>query len=311
MDNKLTKKRLSDFLAYEWILMIIAAIGAIIVWELVYTTSAVRLTTGQSFKFYFDENVASVGDGTFYGTLVDDGAFSYDVKELTSESLTSEYNVLSTRLSVYEGDVIFTDYTQAEEGSDVRAKTLVDSYGYNYERLLSDAKAYLSGFYTDGNLDEAKIQAHFNERAGKRVYKNSLKAGEISVQDEIDRIKKLEKDVADFERLLSSDVENLFFRYTKYEQSLETAEEKSKQTYADLVAKEKEQGRENAAYGLNLGALKNGKTDVTEYVKLAGTSSADGVTLLVFDFKSEQEDLQYEAIGFINCIVRNCSNVLS
>lgn len=311
MDNRLTKKRLSDFLAYEWILTIIAAIGAIIVWELTYTVSAVRLTTGQNFKYYYDETVSAVDSSAFYNTLIGDGAFSYDVKELASESLSSEYNVLTTRLSVYEGDVIFTDCTQAEEGAEVRAKTLVDSYGYNYERLLSDAEDYLSNLKTDGKLDETKIQSHFNERSDKRVYKNALKAGEISIQDEIDRIKKLEQDVEDFKKILSSDVENLFFRYTRYEQTLETAEDKSKQTYETLVEKEKQAGRENAIYGLNLGALKNGKTDVTEYVKLSGTTSADGVTLLVFDFKSEQEDLQFEAIGFINCIVRNCSDILS
>lgn len=311
MDNRLTKKRLSDFLAYEWILTIIAAIGTIIIWELVYTVSAVRLTTGQSFKYYYDETVTSVDGSAFYNTLIDGGAFSYDVKELASESLSSEYNVLTTRLSVYEGDVIFTDCTQTEEDSEVRAKTLVDSYGYNYERLLSDAEEYLSNLKTDGKLDEAKIQSHFNERSDKRVYKNALKAGEISVQDEIDRIKKLEKDVEDFKKILSSDAENLFFRYTRYEQTLETADDKSKQTYETLVEKEKQAGRENAIYGLNLGALKNGKTDVTAYVKLSGTTTADGVTLLVFDFKSEQEDLQFEAIGFINCIVRNCSDILS
>ena len=196
MDNKLTKKRLSDFLAYEWILTLIVAVAAIVLWELVYTVSAVRLTTGQSFKYYFDENVSSLGDGAFY-TMLSDDVFSYDVKELSSEQLTSKYNVLSTRLSVYEGDVIFTD-TVENESQPVRAKTLADSYGYNYERLLSDAEEYVSQFYTGGKLDDGKIQAHFNERARKRVYKNALKSGEISVADEIRRIEKLEKEIADF-----------------------------------------------------------------------------------------------------------------
>ena len=60
MDNKLTKKRLSDFLAYEWILTIIIAVAAIVVWELVYTMSAVRLTVGQAFKYYYDEKASTI-----------------------------------------------------------------------------------------------------------------------------------------------------------------------------------------------------------------------------------------------------------
>ena len=309
MDNKLTKKRLSDFLAYEGILTLIVAVAAIVLWELVYTVSAVRLTTGQSFKYYFDENVSSLGDGAFY-TMLSDDVFSYDVKELSSEQLTSKYNVLSTRLSVYEGDVIFTD-TVENESQPVRAKTLADSYGYNYERLLSDAEEYVSQFYTDGKLDDGKIQAHFNERARKRVYKNALKSGEISVADEIRRIEKLEKEIADFKKLLSNDKDDLFFRYTRYEQTLATVDDKNKASYEKLFNAEKEKGRENAVYGLNLGALTGGKTDVTKFVKLNGENgSAENVTLLVFDFKDEQPDLQYEVISFINALVRNCSDIL-
>ena len=309
MDNKLTKKRLSDFLAYEWILTLIVAVAAIVLWELVYTVSAVRLTTGQSFKYYFDENVSSLGDGAFY-TMLSDDVFSYDVKELSSEQLTSKYNVLSTRLSVYEGDVIFTD-TVENESQPVRAKTLADSYGYNYERLLSDAEEYVSQFYTDGKLDDGKIQAHFNERARKRVYKNALKSGEISVADEIRRIEKLEKEIADFKKLLSNDKDGLFFRYTRYEQTLASVDDKNKASYEKLFNAEKENGRENAVYGLNLGALTGGKTDVTKFVKLNGENgSAENVTLLVFDFKDEQPDLQYEVISFINALVRNCSDIL-
>ncbi len=316
MDNKLTKKRLSDFLSYEWILVVIAAIAAIIVWELAYTVASVRLTVGQSFKYYFDESVSSLGNEDLFNML-SDGVFSYDVKTLDSEALTSSYNVLTTRLSVYEGDALFTDYTEKEDGS-VRAKEIIDTYGYNYERLLSDAKEYLSGFLKSGktnplsyeDLDESKIEAHFNERTQKRVYKNSIKAGEISVENEKERIKSLCSEVADFERLLDCDTDGLFFRYTRYEQSA-SASGNGESVYDDAYDKEKTEGRENAIYGLNVGALTGGKNNITKYVKRAGEADASEITLIIFDFKSQQEDLQYEAISFINAIVRDCSNILS
>lgn len=316
MDNKLTKKRLSDFLSYEWILVIIAAVAAIIVWELVYTVASVRLTVGQSFKYYFDESVSSLGNEDLFNML-SDGVFSYDVKTLDSEALTSSYNVLTTRLSVYEGDALFTDYTEKEDGT-VRAKEIIDTYGYNYERLLSDAKEYLSGFLKNGktnplsyeDLDESKIEAHFNERTKKRVYKNSLKAGEISVEDEKERIKSLCEEVADFERLLACETDGLFFRYTRYEQSVNASDD-GESVYGGVYEKEKSEGRENAIYGLNVGALTGGKNNITKYVKRAGEADASEITLIIFDFKSQQEDLQYEAIAFINAIVRDCANILS
>ena len=57
MDNKLTKKRLSDFLSYEWIIILVAIIAAIFVLELIYTVSATRITTGQKFTFYLDQDI--------------------------------------------------------------------------------------------------------------------------------------------------------------------------------------------------------------------------------------------------------------
>ena len=43
MNNKISKRRLSNFLAYEWILMIVVALAAIVVWELIFSFSSVRL----------------------------------------------------------------------------------------------------------------------------------------------------------------------------------------------------------------------------------------------------------------------------
>ncbi len=49
MDNKITKKRLGDLCSYDWILFIAAIAAAILVWELLYAFTSVKLTTGQRF----------------------------------------------------------------------------------------------------------------------------------------------------------------------------------------------------------------------------------------------------------------------
>ena len=71
MDNKLTKKRLHDLLSYEWILMIIICVVSIVFWEIVYDFSAVKLTAGQNFRYYFDYNISPVGNTQLRQELID------------------------------------------------------------------------------------------------------------------------------------------------------------------------------------------------------------------------------------------------
>ena len=329
MDNRITKKRLSDFLAYEWILMLVAIIAGIIVMELVFTVSATRLTTGQQFKIYYDYDLYdyySEGN-SFYDLLEykqsENGkTFSYEVLSLESENLQSSYDVLSVRLTVQEGDVIFTSSAEdADSGVSSRAKSIIDSYSvYDFNSLYRDAKEYLSQFVKDGgnaenadDLDEEKVVAYFNERMkhDKRYRTEEQKAEGRNL--EIARIKKLAADTADFGRLIALDEElDLFFKYTRYEQS--AAGEDKDGNYKKAFDNELENGRENIAYGLKLDALTfeagTDKKEISRYIKLAGSTSAENVVLLVFDFRSYQPDLQYETISFIDTIVRSCSDIL-
>lgn len=343
MDNKITRKRLSDFLAYEWIVVIIVIIASIIAWELAYTIGSVKLTVGQEFKYYYDQNVYSTGEGKLYSLMLDKKALSYDILEFYGESLSSDFNVLSTRLSVQEGDIIITDSKEAEEGQpaqQVRAKSIVDHMsGVSFEKLLKDAKTYLrDNFLQDGlktvsdytanpdadldlavlyeNLDSAKIQAHFLKRMRKdnRYRTDTQKAEGIELEKV--RIEKLCTEVQDFEKLIlaESTHPDLFFRYTRFEQSLAFAEEqRDKERYEEYLKEQQE-----CIYGLNVSALKDyntdkgeQKTNPTEYFTLIGSNGkADNIVIMAFDFWDYQYDLQFETISFINTIVRQCSDIL-
>ena len=341
MDNKITKRRLSDFLAYEWILMIIIAVIAMVAWELVYTIGSVRLTVGQEFKMYYDQNVNGAGMSKLYD-LVDD-KLSYDVLQFSTEGLDSSYNVLSIRLSIQEGDVIITDNKEAaEEATDksIRAKTIVDQMnGYSYEKMLNDAKTYLrDNFLKDSEktvddynanptadldlatnydkLDESKIEARFRLRMVKDNRFRTVKQIEQGIEKEKARIENLCKEVQDFEKLLNAESQHpeLFFRYTKYAQTVDLATtDKEKEIYEPLLEKQKEE-----IYGLNVSALKDynpnegeEKTNPTEYFTLVGSDGkADNLVIMAFDFWKYQYDLQFETITFINAIVRQCSDIL-
>ena len=315
MDNKINRKRLSNFLSYEWILMLVVVLASIFAFELIYTISATRVSTGQNFKYYLDKNLSSdVAD--FYVALgyepdKNGKTFSYEILELSSESVMFSDEVLVARLSVQEGDVIFSDVTEDENGS-ARAKTLVDNYPIMpLDELLGSAKEYLEGFKENGTLSEDLIVRHFNERMKKdnRFRTEEQKAAGRLL--EIGRIQKLAKDVEDFEKIFAAGNEGLFFNYTKYAQTLAlNPESKDAQSLYD---REVSAGRENAKYGIRLAALSyegTDKKDVSRFFQRADTGTAEDVIVMVFDFTSYQPDLQFETISFIDTILRECSDLL-
>ena len=321
MDNKLTKRRLSDFLAYEWIMMIIVAIAAIIVLELVYSVAATRLSTGQQFKYYLDEDIYSYdyNDKSIYNLLGE--TFSYDVLSVESENLTSSYNVLSVRLSVQEGDAIFTSSAE-KEGEKVRAKEIIDNFPvYDMISLAESAKAYLQQFidadgsvYNETDYNEEYIRRYFDIRMKGDNRFRTEEEKEEGRKSEIERIKSLFKEVKDFETVLSCGEEKgLFYKYTKYEQThnANPDDENYKAAYEQQVNEDKE----NLIYGFNMAALthapeRTDKKNVSDYLKIADTQSAENVVLVFFDFGKYQEDLQYECISFFNTLVREFSDIL-
>lgn len=321
MDNKITKTRLSNFLAYEWIMVIIAAIAAIVLWEFVYGIVSVKPTVGQQFKIYYDQGMAYTSDRLIDLTERDD-TFSFDVLEVDVEELIKESNVLTTRLSIYEGDVIISDGIEQEDGS-MRAKAVVDSTAiYTLEGLAADAKAYLRTFLKDqdaadgkeldyANLDEELIEERFLERmdGDNRFRKADQKAA--GIEQEKARIERLCKDTADFIYFLENAPEEALFRYTKFEQS---ADEELPEYYDKMYDEYYETellNRPNAIYGINAGALEGGDSDPSVFFKVGGSASADGAIIMCFNFLEHQPDLQFECISFYCSIIRECSDILS
>ncbi len=337
MDNRLTKKRMSNFLSYEWIAIILCIVAMVIVWELVYTMSAVRLTSGQQFKFFFDQNVRVSENSSLVNIfLYDDdekAVFSYDVLEIGQEQLNSEYNVLNERLSIYDGDVIFTDSVESKDDkSEVkasRAKTIIDGRDmYTFDHLLEDGKNYLTKFLAEGkedvfnpdNMDEGKIKAHFLARMKKDNRFRSEEEKKAGVTLEIERIKKLCVELEKFDYLINEYAKtnsDVFYKYTRYEYSYKNATS-NKETYQKMYEREISEGRENANYGINLSALTGGEHNISEYLSVAGggeDAGAKGVVLMAFDFYEVKDaglyDLQFETVAYINRIVGAFSNIYS
>ena len=177
--------------------------------------------------------------------------------------------------------------------------------------------------YDESNIDENKVESVFRSRMKKdnRFRKESqIKDG---IQLELGRVKKLYKEVIDFNKLLgykdNPEYDGLFFKYTKYEQILARLDKDSdeKEYWKSAVEEEKKAGRENLVYALNVEGLSKHSTtensNPSKYFTVRGAeeATAKDVCLMVFNFRSYQPHLQYECISFINTIVRDCSNILA
>lgn len=334
MDNRITKNRLANFFMYHWITFLAVALIVIFFWELIYTMFEVKLTTGQRFKYFYDQNIAYVNDEGVERILDEKNTFSYDVILSDYELLNEEYNTLNARLILKEGDAIFTDDYRGEDGNALsRARHIVDTEKViNFEKLLENGKAYLVGFlkneYSEksaeekekialdyskfyDNYDLEKIRQTFINRNGKdnRFRKNDAK--EKGVLDEIKRIEKLSKEISDFDYLLKNASEELFFRYTKFSQAVEFSDEKNVVSIKDYKESEIKNGRENVIYGLNVEKLTGGegKKNTKDYFRLRDFSTSYKVVVMAFDFTSDQPDLQYETVSFINTLVRTFSDL--
>lgn len=319
MNTKITKKRLSEMLQYDWIKILLVIVAAIVLWELLFTTTAVRLTEGQFFKVFYYQTLQSDGIDGMY-RFMEDVDFSYDVLSKGVENLDEQYGktILGLRLSVSEGDVIVVDNENKPHSAEDKKDNplynenslyqVVDQYNmYGMEELLADAEGYLAGFKEGAALSDAKIEANFKRRMKKDNRFRKKADYDKGVAEEINRIKALDKEVADFRYLFDNyAADGLFFKYTKFQYTYYSA---GNENY-----KEEYEKQEEKFYALNAGYLASrkvdGKKNISDIMSLPETGKADDVGVAVFNFKSKQPDLQYETIVFLNALVREYSNLL-
>ncbi|MBQ6727603.1 MAG: hypothetical protein IJQ87_01555, partial [Clostridia bacterium] len=163
MDNKINRTRLSNLLAYEWIIIIVCIVALIVGWELIYTTAKADLTFGQTYYIYYDENMYSSNASVLNDNLKNDGVFSYEVQKIVSETYvdgsSSAVDVLSLRIITKEVDMIVTnsiDNSTEQEKAQVRVKSMIDNGAYSVKSIdfmYENAKNYLAVLLKDGETD--------------------------------------------------------------------------------------------------------------------------------------------------------------
>lgn len=331
MDAKITKKRLSVLLSYQWIVIAIVMVAVMAIWGVVYGIVGAKPTTGQTFNYYYDLQISNLNDDAFRSLLQDKNTFSYDVLEVDSEYI-SDIQVLLARSSAKEGDAIITSMSgeQKEGYISCRATEIVDNYSvYPLDDeeggLIYDATNYLKGFLSNSNgnplnfeeLDKNLIKSNFEKRVqSARIYRNDYRTGKITVEQEYQRIAKLCEEVSFFKKVIEYDKtlpleDSIFFRTTKFIMLANEGQEAVRDDYVEMLQYEKER-----PYALITSKLESANSNkaVKEYFSgLASIQNSQEIepVIEVFNYKDAQPDLQFEVISFLNTIIRNFSDVSS
>ena len=329
MDAKITKERLSRMLSYDWLKIVGLAVAAIIVWTLVFTMSATRITPSQQFSAisYFG-NVSTLNTKlgkTLTGAYAE-GAFSYEVMDINELDVggNAEYGatLVETRMATSEGDVVFTsmltadDYGFEQNGEtvyDTYLQRLVRQYGYAIENLdLEDEDSffnrmerylnhYYDGDYKKGTLNEETVRADFEARVKKNKDKRFKKADEIKqgVKDEVERIKKYRDGLVEFYGYLADGL-------VKFEKTTVTDYENYREDGTPLW---------EGIYSINLCPNRATMPKLNEIVAYIQTVTgedgeeqnllcADNMNVAILKFDDVEEGFEYESLLYINYVIR-------
>lgn len=332
MDAKITKIRISRMLSYDWLKIVLASLAAILVWALVFSMTATRITPAQQFSvFNYTGNTsfALTDFNNLYNKAFEDKIFSYEVIELTQNDLAAnkEYagTLMEARTAVEEGDVIFVadidnpDTAQKDENGEIIGyeRTYVESLLWGYYAYLYDLnpekegsffykmEAYLDGFYTEGwekadSLDEEKVKTEFRARVknDKRFKTEAqLLQGE---KDDIARIEKYRDALEQFYAWLDEGI--ISFATT----TLTDGEYTIEGTYTlNLCPDESKMGGLKKYVAYYEEVIENADVATGEEGKTHYVQTAKDMSVAFFKFAGVEDGFQYESLLFVNYLIEN------
>lgn len=327
MDAKITKLRLSRMLSYDWLKIVGTAAAVIVVWVLIFTMTATRITPAQTFTVgnFLGNTSMSNGFHKALSSAYTEKVFTGEVLEFTTMDLTTAGDVagqlLEARVTTNEGDVMFvsqqpnpdTAYTvdsTNEKGEAVQEtrythtylETFVAGYRWNLHDLslenensfFNQMERYLNQYYTGGytdenSLNEKKVEEDFLARI-KRTKDKRYKTEE-SIQkgknEAIDRIKKYQKALVSFYAYLDEGVIALT------EMTYEDEKYPFQGTFSiNLCPDTERMGKLADVVGYQT-------VYTTEEGEEAVTVTAKDMNICLFNLNGEEEEFRYEALLYV------------
>lgn len=326
MDAKITKQRLARMLSYDWLKIVGFAAVLILVWVLVFTMTATRITPAQQFTVFNYHANASLSNG-FYDTYTkahSDGVFSYEVIETNVNDMTTsgEYagTILETRVATDEGDIMFipntpdlSSATTDEAGNTVyqrsHIQTVLRGYPanfYDFDDYFAEMKAYLDGYYNgdlvSGALDEEKVKADFENRIRENKDKRFKKDVQIEQgkKDEIARIQKYRDAFVAFQDYLQAGL----VRFESVELKNENGEAVISGNYALNICPDESKMSKLKDYTYYLATETVTAEDGTQSEEKRKT--AQDMCVMFFKMKGVEKSFEYETLLFLNYMIENC-----
>lgn len=319
MDAKITKQRLSNLLAYDWLKMLAVIIVAVFALILIFTMTATNPTTAQTFTVYAYSDLHVGNDFSELDTKLENGkVFSYDILSIRTENFSDNTYASQTyaaRRAAGEGTVMFLSSFDGEgkgsKNSELYRNTTEntfkggDSYGgfydpqYLFETEIKNDLALFFGSELTGELNEEQARIRFLQRNGNdKRFRYSEEKKEAGIASEKVRLEKLRDDYL----------------------AVRAAFEEGKLTYTAVNSESGETvsigwGEQcPAGYyvaGIGMGGLRSFSNllyfqySVTEEDKTETKSTGECVSLTVFKNKpKEDHDLCYETASFLHYLVK-------
>ncbi len=332
MDAKITKKRLGHLLSYDWIKMIAVVVAAIMVWSLIFTVSATRITNTQRFVVYNYR-------GTNFGTGANIyGGYSHEIieAELIDNMRGGDdtfFTILEGYVETGEGDIMLLADAPAsrtekkdEQGNVVmNGEEIVYEYGESYlDQFLRNYIARLSrlddtdtskGYFTQMNEYLSKFYEIDNPTAATyggityMTFKEDTLNKELIEREFRDRIKaNKDKRYKKEEQILAAipkEIERIEIYLAAYKQffayiasgdiAFTSVEVQLSETYTI-----------SGVYGINLCPDETNAPNMKDaiyYVDFDGKMQAQNMTALFMNLDKLDPNYQYENLIFINALI--------
>ena len=337
MDAKITKKRLAHMLSYDWVKVIAVIVAAIIVWSLIFTTTATRITNTQRFVVcnYLGMNFGKAGNL---------GDYSYEIIEAERvDNVRGGENMFSQlfagNIEIGEGDVMLvSDYhTSREVKKDENGNEIKDSedkpvYEYSEATYLSQALTYYyanftrlddgddsKGFFTQMkeylgrfyNLTSEEAKTYGDAVLTKAVFDKDSLNEELAESEFRARIKANKDKRFKKEEQIEAGVLQEIARIEAYLNAYNEFFTYLDNGYITLTVKTlqiTETFSVTGAYGINLCPNEQTMGSMKEqyyYVDFDGLVTAKNINATFLNLKELDKDFQYENLIFINTMVKS------
>lgn len=319
MDAKITKKRLSHMLSYDWLKIIATAVGVIFIWMAIFTMTATRIQPSQQFGvFNFLGTTQNAQNFRNYASLTD--VFSHEIIQTIAGDLTTGgeeyvYQYTEARMAACEVDAVFVSDSEGsayqyvtEQGGEPVKATYLEEFLYRYRNYtyrldgedgyLKSMEKYLNGYYNGdyktGEFDSQKVEKNFRDYVASskdKRYKTEESIA-LGVQNELKRIANYQSALVDFYSYLDLGYISLTEK-TLYYSTKEGIFEYKGVFSINLCPTEQMENLKNDVY-YRVKDDESGQTKTT----------ALNMNLVLTNDQSKRDSFQYESLVFVNHLVK-------